>query len=132
MSIKYGYFVVSVIMTLLISCSHSLEIEVGILWKDDPHIDLDIEGVQVAIMEGEYTEPWALPDGLPAVLACHRGGAQTHYVSLQDEGQQQMTAVLYLDLDENSEYTDGYDQVIALSTNRRSEGKFSFHLPGYF
>ena len=115
------------------ACSEPLHLEFGISWKDDQRLILESDSVSITVMEGRFTDPWALPSGEPEYLRIPTLKNETFRQSCSDEGQQDMTAILYRDLNLDGCFQDGHDELLAFSVaKRRSEDRFWFHLVGYY
>lgn len=119
--VKFTLFSV-VCMLFLVSCESTQEIQVGILWQDDPHFD-DTGIRYLAVLKGECDfdtgfEGYVL-DSQPVRLAENT----TYYFSCVSSGAGNYTAYIFVDTNADSSYSEGYDVITGYKYNYGEPGE---------
>lgn len=105
----------------LISCESSQEIQVGILWKDDPHFDESGQRY-LAILKGECDFETGFAGHVLDFQTVGLAANETYYFSCSSNGTENYTAFVFADMNSDSSYNEGYDVVTGYKYNSGEPG----------
>jgi len=130
----YNWFPIPILITLLIlcSCESFLDIKVGILWNDDPHVSQS-DSVYLGILQGK----WDSESGFDCVLLDTTevlvGVNRCYSFSINTDDSDNYTAFIFFDSNGNGKYDDGYDSVLGYKYNYgESGGDLEISLSAYY
>ncbi len=106
----------------IFNCEKQLYVETGVNWSDDTYFNSDGDWY-LAISEGSYSigggAAIVVVDQLP--LTRGKNTSQRFVLSSGSEGD--ITAFVYLDVNENGSYDDGYDKITGYKYNYSDSGE---------
>ena len=107
---------------ILINCESPLYIEAGVNWSDDSYFNEEGDWY-LALSEGCYSNcTGATIDVVDQVqLSVNKSVIERFTLSSGSEGN--ITAFVYLDVNQNGEYDDGYDKMTGYKFNYADKGE---------
>ncbi len=106
----------------LLGCEMDQNINVGITWLDDNHFDSD-SSRYLGIVEGEFDLNTGFETTLIELAKIIPGDDATHSFSLATHSSSNYTAFVFIDMNNNDNYDEGYDLISGYKYNRGEPGE---------
>lgn len=116
----------------LCSCESLLDIEVGILWQDDPFFS-DTGTVYLGILKGKWDSNTGFDNTVLDISEVQPGMNESCRFSVNTSKSDNFTAFIFIDIGDNGIYDDGYDTVLGYKYNYgESGGNLEISLSAYY
>jgi len=123
--------IVSMVL-LLLSCESLLNIEVGILWRDDTTFSQS-GSTHLCILKGKWDSETGFDDDVLETSDVVAGTNDLYKFSLSTSQADHFTAFIFVDNNGNGKYDEGYDGVLGYKYNYgESGGNLEISLSAYY
>ncbi len=111
----------SIILTIILSlfivnCEKQLYIETGVIWSDDSYFS-EAGDWYLALSEGEYSNDFGVTIDVVDQLPINVGENTVKRFVLGSGSEGNITAFVYLDVNQNGVFDDGYDTLTGYKFN---------------
>jgi len=121
-SLRILYLTIGSIALLLLSCESLLDIEVGILWRDDTTIS-QAGSTYLCVLKGKWDFETGFDDDILDTVEVVPGTNGIHKFSINSGESDHFTAFIYMDNNHNGSYDEGYDDVLGYKYNYGESGR---------
>ena len=120
------------VVSILISCDTQLDIEVGILWRDDPFFN-QTGSTYLGILKGQWDTNTGFDKSMLDTAEVVPGANRFYKFSIDVINSDHFTAFIFMDNNDNQSYDDGYDSVLGYKYNYgESGGELEISLSAYY
>jgi len=119
-------------IAMLVNCEKQIFVETGVLWSDDTYFSANGDWY-VAVSEGCYSNDVCAVINVLDQEPILPGKNTTNKFMITGSSANYITAFVYLDVNENGIYDDGYDKLTGYKYNYADEiGTASIAVSAYF
>jgi hypothetical protein len=135
--VKFKFYIhipIPIVVTLLIlcSCESFLDIKVGILWNDDPHVNI-ADSVYLGILQGKWDSESGFDSGLLDTAEVLVSVNHCYRFSINTNDSDNYTAFIFYDSNGNGKYDEGFDEVLGYKYNYgKAGGQVDISLSAYY
>jgi len=101
---------------VLFNCERQIYVETGVMWTDDQYFNGDGDWY-IALSEGSYSNSEGARLNVIDQLQIHPGRNSLDRFIVDSGSAQNITAFVYLDVNRNGSFDDGYDQITGYKVN---------------
>ena len=115
---KFILKILSSVLTLLflMSCESTQDIEVGILWRDDTSLSY-AGSAYLCLVKGTYDFNSGFESDILDSVSVSPGANSAYNFSIAARKSSVYTAFVYMDVDDDGQYSEGYDVVFGYKYN---------------